>query len=199
MNIRLHSRRLAALLVAVGLALAAIPAVASTSHTKAIVFYAFKSSGEPAVKVSRTVRGSCNSGSAAADRNDAWRCFGGNFVYDPCFSSSKANGYVLCVPAPWKSSAVKLKYSGKLKSGNKRKPSTSGLPWAIRTTLGWKCEMDTGGSESINGKRANYFCAKTKDWLWGSPDRKSEPWTIFAAPLDATQLTTKVKIQTAWF
>ena len=48
-------------------------------------------------------------------------------------------------------------------------------------------------------QRANYFCTKTKDVMWGSPSRKSEPWTIYSAVPTATRLTHKVKLSVAWF
>jgi hypothetical protein len=184
----------------VALAIAAtLASAAGATKTQTRVFRAFTSSGTPALKITKTVHGSCNGGSASTPRNDAWRCFSGNGVYDPCFSSSKAKGFVICVANPWKPAAVKLKYKGKLKLGNRGKIGTSGTPWALETTTAWKCRMDTGATNVIRGKRANYFCTRTKNWLWGAPNRKVEPWTIFSAPVTAKKLSSKVKLKIAWF
>jgi hypothetical protein len=126
----------------------------------------------------------------------------GNLIYDPCFSSSNAKGIVLCpASGPWSSSAIKIKLTRKvpIKYGNKGKPSTSGLPWALVTSAGWKCELNTGATSVVRGKRQNYFCTGTQDSLWGAPLRRSQPWKIYVAPTGAKRLRSEVAIQAAWF
>jgi hypothetical protein len=167
--------------------------------TRAVIYRAFTASGAPALHVTSTVHGKCNGGSSAINRDDAWRCFAGNFVYDPCFSSSKAKGIVVCPAGPWTSSGTEIKLKSRLAGANKGRPSTSGVPWAVETTSGAKCTFATGTSTVLGLRRANYFCLKGKIWLWGAPSRKSKRWTIYAAPLTATRLTHKVKISIAWF
>jgi hypothetical protein len=174
-------------------------ALARTTRTRTVIYQAFTSSGAPAIHVKSTVRGTCNGGSSAIDRADAWRCFAGNGVYDPCFSSTKAKGIVLCPDGPWTSSGVEIKLTAALTGPNKHKPSTSGDPWAVETTSGAKCEISTGATTVVDGQRANYFCLNSKDALWGNPSRKSEPWTILAASQTATKLTSRVKLSEAWF
>ena len=74
----------------------ALPAsAAARGHTIETVFHAFRADGTPSIHV-QTRSGYCYSGSLAIDRTDAWRCFVGNFIYDPCFSSSIAPGEVVC-------------------------------------------------------------------------------------------------------
>jgi hypothetical protein len=195
-------RRLAALIGIAGVsavvAMASV-ALASGVRTRTHIYEAFTSAGTPALHVKSTVRGSCNGGSAATSRADAWRCFAGNFVYDPCFSSSAAKGIVLCPAGAWSSTGIEIKLTGRLVFGNKGKPSTSGVPWAVETTSGAKCEIATGATSVIGGRRANYYCQKSKSWLWGNPSRKAEPWTLYTAPLTATKLTRTVKLSVAWF
>jgi hypothetical protein len=183
-------------------AAALIPAAAlaaTTSPTKTIVYRAFAASGKPAIHVTKTVRGFCWEGSLAADRDDAWRCLSGNDLFDPCFSSGKAKGIVLCVPAPWTRSGVKIKLTRPLPKPYAGKPSTKGLPWGIKTTSGLRCVVATGATAAIGHVRANYYCLTGEDWLWGSPSRKSEPWTIYIAPLNARKLSARVKVAIAWF
>jgi hypothetical protein len=176
-------------------------AAAAAGSTKTHIYRAFTASGKPAIKVTKTMEGFCNGGSIAIDRNDAWRCFAGNFVLDPCFSSSKAKGIVLCPAAPWKASGIKVRLTGKLRDGNKRKPSTSVLPWGIRTSTGLRCEIATGATLVVHKQRLNYFCLHSKSGLWGSPSRNHQPWTIRIAPASTTttKLTKTVQIATAWF
>ena len=180
-------------------------AVASGGQkTQQRVYYAFTTAGRPAIRVTRTVRGSCFFGSGAIDRSDAWRCFSGRVVSDPCFSSGKAKGIVLC-PAPslpWKRSGVlKIKLTKPLprKYGSKRRPGQSGTPWGIQTTSGLKCFMSTGATNVVSNRRANYRCLTGRQWLWGAPERKYNAWRIYIAPINARKLTRKVKIRIAWF
>jgi hypothetical protein len=188
------------LAAAAGVAVAGVAVAGATAtRTREVIYQAFTASGAPAIHVERTVKGSCNGGSSAADRDDAWRCFAGNFVYDPCFSSAKDTGIVLCPDGAGATTGIEIKLTAKLTLPNKRKPSTSVLPWAVETTSGAKCVLASGASSVLDGKRANYFCSKTKDALWGGPSRTTEPWTIYAAPGNAKKLTTKVKLSVAWF
>jgi hypothetical protein len=173
-------------------------AAAGATPTRTIIYQAFTPSGRAAIHVTSTSRGHCNGGSSAIDRSDAWRCFTGNFVYDPCFSSTRAPGIVLCPLGPWTSSGAEIKLTGRLTGANKGKPSTSGHPWAIETSTD-KCVAATGATSILDHLRANYYCQTTQDALWGYPSRASEPWTIYAAPGTATKLTRKVPVKIAWF
>jgi hypothetical protein len=184
------------------LALAGAAGAGAAVHTRATIFRPFTASGKPAGRVTRTMRGYCWTGSSASGRADAWRCTVRNQIIDPCFSSPKARGLVVCAATgPWSSSLIKIKLTRKLpgKFANKGKPSTTGLPWALRTTSGWKCELATGATNVIAGRRLNYFCTGTKQGLWGSPSRAAQPWRIYAAPPTATTLRRRVGISSAWF
>jgi hypothetical protein len=110
---------------------------------------------------------------------------------------------VLC-PAgggPWSSEVIKLKLFRKLpgtERGRTRR-STHGLPWAVVTAEGWKCRLDTGATRVAQGRRENYSCKGTRRWLYGAPDRGSEPWKIYVAGSQATRLHNKTAIKSAWF
>lgn len=179
-----------------------IGATASGERTKLTIYEPFTSSGAPSVRVTSTIRGHCWTGSLATRRGDAWRCMSGNFIDDPCFSSTSATGVVLCpATGPWSSAAIEIRLTRSLprKYGNKGKPSTAGLPWALVTTSGWKCVLATGATTVVDGRRANYACRGTKDWLWGAPMRRREPWRIDAASVSARKLSRTVSISAAWF
>jgi hypothetical protein len=174
-------------------------AAAGATHTQTHIYEAFTAAGRPVVHVSRTVRGSCFTGSSATVRADAWRCLTGNLLLDPCFSSAKAKGIVLCPTHAWSSSVLKLKLTSRLPRGDSGKPSSTGLPWAVETTSGAKCTIDTGASNVVDHRRANYFCTGRDNWLWGAPSRKSQPWTILSAPIRTSKLSRRVGISQAWF
>ena len=82
-----------------------------------------------------------------------------------------------CPSAPFGSSVVEIKLTKRLPSGmaDKGKPSSSGLPWAIETTTGLKCVMDTGATNAIGHTRANYGCRPGTGWLWGNPSCTTQP------------------------
>lgn len=175
---------------------------ATATRTRATIFRPFTSSGTPAAHVNRTVHGYCWTGSLASARSDAWRCAAGNEIIDPCFSSAKARGIVLCsASGPWSSSLLKMKLTKKLPRmyANRRRPSTRGFPWALRTTSGWRCELVTGATTVVHGVRLSYFCKGTNLGLWRSPARRFRTWRIYAAPSSATTLRRRVGISSAWF
>jgi hypothetical protein len=126
----------------------------------------------------------------------------GNEIIDPCFSSTQAEGIVLCsANGPWDRRVLQIKLTKKLPTryATKGKPSTAALPWALQTTAGWKCELATGATDVVIGLRLNYFCEGTKLGLWGSPSRGSQPWHIYAALPSARTLSEQVNIRYAWF
>jgi hypothetical protein len=201
MTLRIGARRT---VMAAGILVAVVAptAAAAATHTRASIDTPVASSGAPTVHVASTVRGHCWIGSLAAARSDAWRCLTGNLIYDPCFSSPSAPGIVLCpASGPWTPRAIKIKLTAKLptKYANPGRPSTTGLPWALVTTSGWRCRLATGATSVVQGRRANYVCTGTKDWLWGAASRRSEPWKILVAPASANKLKRTVGIRSAWF
>jgi hypothetical protein len=170
---------------------------AAAVQTKAVVYQAFTASGTPAIHVTRTAKGSCFSGSSEANRNNAWRCIIGNFIYDPCFSSSAAPGIVLCPNHAWSRSGteIKLKKALPTQFANKTKPSTKGTPWAMQTTSGLKCVLQGMGPFLNKNVFADYACSGGT-WLWNQPKRKQQPWTIRAGAMTPTQT---LQIKKAWF
>jgi hypothetical protein len=111
---------------------------------------------------------------------------------------------VLCPESgPWSSTVLKIKLTRGLpvKYGNAAPLPAPKEPWAIETTTGWECLYFTGARTIIGNQAANYFCPNinSKNWLWGYPSRKTEPWTIFYAPASAGRLTHKANVAVAWF
>jgi hypothetical protein len=179
--------------------LAVLPAAAQASFkTKASIYYAYTSSGTVKFKA-RAVSGYCWVGSLTVNRKDAWRCFVGNYIYDPCFSSSLDLGYVAC-PDARLTKGVKIHLSKKLprKYANHGAPSLSDEPWNIETSTYRHYVFSSGASNVVDGKRANYFAPGRKGVLWGFPNRTHEPWRILWAPLSATSLDQHVRIRHVW-
>jgi hypothetical protein len=179
-------------------AASAIPAATAQSgrHTIATVYEAFSYHGVVVPHVSKVESGYCWESSNVTPRLDAWRCFVGNSILDPCFSSEFANN-VVC-PMPWSDSAVEINLTKPLpRPSNHAAPSLRLAPWAIETTSGAICMSASGAAPVVHGKRLNYSCS-SKLGLWGNPDRKTEPWTILSAPPTAQRLSHHVAVLHAW-
>lgn len=183
--------------LALGASTAARPSGAvAAAHTTATVYHAFSYHGLVVPRVS-VVAGYCWENSNVTRRRDAWRCFVGNDILDPCFSSALAFGVVVC-PRPWSDTGVEIELSKPLpQPTSQAAPSLALPPWAIQTAARADCLLSSGASSVIHGHRLNYFCG-TQVGLWGFPRRTSQPWTILSAPVNATALTHRVAIAHAW-
>jgi hypothetical protein len=180
--------------------LCATPTGALATQTQSKIFYAFTQSGKPTIPTN-VVSGYCWTGSLAIPRSDAWRCFVGNYIYDPCFSSATASGEVVCPNANLSSGLlIRLTKPLPYRYADRRRPSLADPPWDLETVNGEHYVLLTGAGEIVDGKRGNYGCScGGRTWLRGLPDRSSHPWwTIFSAPYTAKRLTAEVGIRYAW-
>lgn len=191
-------RTLTALALTFAIAAALATGAGASGHTTATVYEAFSYHGvvEPSVT---SAAGSCFTSSDVTRRDDAWRCTVGNTLYDPCFSSALAFGVVVC-PIPWQGSGTEIHLTKPLpKTSSNTIPSLSLQPWALETVSGSFCLLSSGASSVVHGQRLNYFCGKNaKQGLWGFPSRKTQPWTIQIAPLNAKTLKHRIALLRAW-
>ncbi|HEY2657634.1 MAG TPA: hypothetical protein VGI55_17755 [Solirubrobacteraceae bacterium] len=171
---------------------------ASRMRTTATIFRAFNSAGVPTIQV-QSKSGRCFAPSATSDRNDAWRCLVGNFILDPCFSSAKAHGVVIC-PDRQLNGGIMIRLTRALPGpANRGSPSPATVPWNVQLANGQHCLLSSGASTAIHGVRLNYFCDPgTRYGLWGFPDRRAQPWTILSGPFTAKRLTQRLVIVRAW-
>jgi hypothetical protein len=186
------------LAVAALVAASAAPAAAAPTgmHTVATVYEAYSYHGVVVPRISTVDSGYCWESSNVTSRLDAWRCFVGNSILDPCFSSEFASN-VVC-PMPWSDTAVEINLTRPLpRPSNHAAPSLRLEPWAIETSAGAICVLASGASSIVHGKRLNYFCS-ARLGLWGYPNRKKEPWTILSAPPTARALSNRAAILRAW-
>jgi hypothetical protein len=146
-------------------------------------------------------RGYCFSGSLAADRDDAWRCFVGNLIYDPCFGSSGTPRVVTCPTATITTGTeIRLTRALPRSYANTRAPSINGLPWNIRLEGGQHCLFLTGATSVLDGRRLNYACSGgIKDPLWGAPNRSTEPWKITIGSPSASHLSAQIPLLELWY
>lgn len=175
-------------------------ALAGAQTTGATVYRPFTSSGASRL-TGPTKKGHCWTSSETTVRHDAWRCASGNYIFDPCFSSTQATGFVLCPLAPWRNTGIKLRVTRPLPTSlaNHGGLSLRNQPWALELYDGRTCTLAGGASSVVSGRRLNYFCTTGgSTGLWGFPNRKTEPWTIYIAPYSATHLSDLATIRIAW-
>ena len=128
-------------------------------------FHAYRADGGLAVQVGDVARGSCFSTSVAAPGADAYRCFAGNKILDPCFapadtSPGQAGVQVACVATPW-SRALALTLTQPLPKP--AGPKEAARPWAFQLGNGARCVASTGTVPAVQGINLGYHCTDGHD------------------------------------
>lgn len=132
-------------------------------------------------------------------RPDALRCFtsplaDGSNVFDPCFGADNGDG-LACPIAPWSTEYVKIAGIGQ--SGDTSGPNTGGLPWGLELSDGNRCAAASGGTNSIGGKRLNYFCAGGGA-VYGDPIR-GDTWQVSYTQKELSGPMVQVPVKRVWF
>jgi hypothetical protein len=178
-----------------------VAAVASASSVATGVhLYAPFAGGSLAagIHVRRTASGYCWTTSSADARSDAYRCFVGNVIYDPCFAGTGPAGFVLCPLSGPASPVLRITLTKKLPRGSSTRNPTRYPPWAVQLRSGRWCTILTGATGQIAGLRINYGCAGG-GILLGNPRRATRTWTIFAARSLRSRTLTRAAIRSAWW
>jgi hypothetical protein len=129
--------------------------------------------------ISERSQGSCFTRSLSTDRPDAWRCFEGNGILDPCFAQSPQSTAVACAESPFSKTVVLLSLKKPLSDGENpwtKMLQPKRMPWGLRLTSGDTCVFATGATDVVAGERMNYACRKT-GWIIGAPDSSTAIWT----------------------
>jgi hypothetical protein len=176
-------------------------ASAHASGTSIHLYAPFNGSGiARGVRIARTASGYCWTTSDTDARADAWRCFVGNYIHDPCFSNTvNAAKYVLCPLSTPGSRVLRINLTKPLpKRSAATGDPTRFAPWAVQTTSGRWCTILSGATGLIGGLRINYGCTGG-GILLGNPRRTTSTWTIFYAPnFNSTQFVS-ISLAAAWW
>jgi hypothetical protein len=173
----------------------------AAAATEVRIFTPVSPSGAPTIKITKTADGRCWEGSLVAPRREAWRCFLGNYIEDPCFTAGYED--VVCpTGGPWTGEGVEIRLSEPVSSvpnANESQQPESINPWALELTDGKRCIFASGASGVVDSLRQNYLCLPLGTLsLYGSPKRETGPWTIYSGMVIASQLTTTT-IRIVWF
>ena len=156
----------------------------------------------PGLPVSRTLDGSCVSGSDSV-QGPVYRCFSGNYVYDPCWAAATATiptAAVLCMTAPWQASVVKIVTPG-LPGVSAASGTDLDFPWAVQLTTGQRCLAVQGAHDHYNGKAVDFGCQGSGLGLLRGADRSRALWSYQSVQQDGSARTPgpAVYVSIAWF
>jgi hypothetical protein len=173
----------------------------AAAATEVRIFTPVSPSATPMIKITKTADGRCWEGSLVAPRREAWRCFLGNYIEDPCFTAGYED--VICpTGGPWTGEGVEIRLSEPVSSipkANESQQPESINPWALELTDGKRCIFASGATSVVDSLRQNYLCPPLGTiWLYGSPKRETAPWTIYSATSSVSQLTATT-IRIVWF
>lgn len=191
-------RGAASLLILCSAAVVASISAAGTGRTTVHYFHPFREGRiAPAVHVTRSAPGYCWETSGVESRRYAWRCFRGNFILDPCFSSGSHDHFVLCPTEPWSDDVVRLQLTRRLPRWAHDRYGKS-LPVGAWTTTGKHCVHSSGATSEIRGRPVTYE-SSGGGLLVGVASRATRLWTVWYTPSFKVKRLTRVGITDAWW
>lgn len=144
----------------------AVPGGASATAMR--TFTPFGPDGAPAAGVAAHRSGSCFTTSITVAVRNAYRCFAGNALLDPCFARSHTAKNVYCYADPW-SRATRLHLTKPLAhTAGAVKPLHVTRPWAIRLAGGTRCIAGGGTTDVVRGIPLSYQCHSGSAGLYPS-------------------------------
>jgi hypothetical protein len=162
-----------------------------TAHTNRVPVFTPQGQLSPQFRVGARGRGYCWESSLASTDRNAYRCFQGNLIHDPCFAASRHAAMVVCFLDPWHSVTVLRLTRSLPRTGPPLKGAP--LPWTIVTSDGRRCVFMTGATALVGGERVNYGCTDGS-YLIGNPDSHAALWTIRSdRHLTLTQMHTPLR------
>jgi eukaryotic-like serine/threonine-protein kinase len=172
------------LALALGMVLVALVATAGTvgataaPATKIVHFRVFTPAGRiVGVSVTKTLHGSCFSGSIGLPRPDAWRCMAGNFILDPCLESPRGPKVPLVCVTYARDRAVRFVLTKPLPAKFRNRPERRFFAWRLVLANGDVCERFTGTSAgAVQGEGLVYGC--TSGGTTTEPNRTRPGWTV---------------------
>jgi hypothetical protein len=146
----------------------------------------------------RRAHASCQAGSEAT--GDAYRCFSGNFVIDPCWVM-KQKHFVACLPDAWSHKVTRLHVTQGYDNEGFGSLTQVSDPWGVRKVNGTRCSLLQGATGAVHGKRISYGCTRTT-YLIGNVHKKSALWTILRGRSTSggrVKETGTARLSKAWF
>jgi|SRR5271166_5000622 len=137
----------------------------------------------------------CEPGSEAIGQ--AYRCFAGNFLYDPCWAVRAAVPTVLCLAYPWSVTAIRLEVDAPLGA---IPAAVASEPWGVELANGQRCELLQGAHSLFDGRVIDYYCDSRLSLLRGLTT-SSAVWRATSVTVTGGKqaLGPSEQIKIAWF
>jgi hypothetical protein len=139
----------------------------------------------------------CSTGSEAT--GNAYRCFAGNGVFDPCWVTAN-KAFVDCLAAPYGHKVARLHVARPYDNAGGL-GSAAALPWGLQVRGGTRATLLQGATDVVHGKRINYSLKGFSRVLIGNVNKKHAIWRIQEAHRSAGHyhVTGWVELSKAWF
>ena len=141
----------------------------------------------------------CEPGSEAIGR--AYRCFAGNFLYDPCWAERGGTPAVLCLAFPWSVTDIRLDLSAPLSAiPVAAGPAAPAEPWGLELAGGQRCVLLQGAHSVFDGRVIDYYCSPRLSLLRGLLE-SGAIWRAASVIVVAGKqaLGPSEQIKTAWY
>ena len=93
---------------------------------------------------------------------DAYRCFSGNGIHDPCWADdgSPSTPTVVCQQEPWDTSVTQFTVPSGLEPFDQNLPIDRNYPWGVQLTDGERCIALQGAHDNYDGSVVDYMRAE---------------------------------------
>lgn len=182
--------------------LAACGSSTATTATRLVRISPVTATGTPAggFRVATTAAGAtCEPGSEAIGQ--AYRCFAGNAIYDPCWGEQAAAPTVVCLPYPWSRTEVVLRVRAALGPIPSQGGPGLGEPWGLELATGQRCLLAQGAHTEFAGRVIDFYCS-AKFWLLRGLTEHSLVWRAASVVISASGKQSRgptEAILIAWF
>jgi pimeloyl-ACP methyl ester carboxylesterase len=148
---------------------------------------------------------SCSPGSDSV--GDAYRCFSGNGVYDPCWADQTrpSTTAVICQRAPWDTTVTRLTLAQALAPfPGPPMPIDRNAPWGVQLTTGERCLAAQGAHDNFNGRVVDYTCGSSYDHVllrgihWDG-QRATFDSAYYSSGANTYRRGPTVTVATAWY
>ena len=173
----------------------------ATQRTQQIYVSPVTSAGAPTGGyrvTSRAANATCSAGSESIGQ--AYRCFAGNAIYDPCWAAKATKPVVLCVADPWLHTEAELRVSSALGPIPAGTGGDIGEPWGVELSGGQRCLLAQGAHTVFDGAVIDYYCSSGLSLLRGL-GLGSATWTARSVIDKSGKLSDgpAEKIEIAWY
>jgi hypothetical protein len=139
--------------------------------------------------------GHCWEGSIASQQRNAWRCFSGNDIYDPCFKHAGVRD-LICMKAPWSKRVDRLRLTRHLPSDGNSGITRKNQPWGFKLLNGTRCILGTGTAAWVGPVALPYYCPG--HGYATLPKTRFSLWRVRHAPNTLDRLNVR-RVSKAWF